>query len=169
VSTCWTTVERPTPGGGIDSVQRVGLQGPAVPMRPDGARELCASYWAEVERSSRGLVRIRHDRGGVVLALLGLLALFRFGSGTVTCDVTEVECRFPIHGGLLVSRPGGSLAVVQRSVPVLELELEVTGYHPGFGARLLAPASRLFYTRVQRPLHLAVSRRFLLGLSGKLP
>lgn len=158
----WSELEGPSAKGGIDSVQRIALGEGIVPTTAAGARELGVRYWAELERCSRGVVHVRDRAGEITLVLAGVVPLFRFGSGQVRVDDTVVECRFPILGGVLVARAGGSLAVVQRSGREHELDVSVTGYHPRLATGILRPVRRLVYSSVQKPLHLAVSRRFLL-------
>jgi hypothetical protein len=155
-------LERPSAEGGIDSVQRIALGHGIVPTTAAGARELGVRYWAELERCSRGAVRVRDRAGEITHVLAGVLTLFRFGSGQVRVDDKVVECRFPILGGVLVARAGGSLAVAQRSGRAHELDVSVTGYYPRLATGSLRRVRRLVYATVQRPLHLAVSRRFLL-------
>ena len=158
----WSALERCSPKGGVDSVQRIALGHAVVPATAAGARELGVRYWAELERCSRGLVHVRDRAGEITLVLAGVLTLFRFGSGQVRVDDAAVECRFPILGGVLVARAGGSLAVAQRVGRAHELDVSVTGYFPRLATGSLRRVRRLVYATVQRPLHLAVSRRFLL-------
>jgi hypothetical protein len=162
----WSNVERHTSGGAVNSVQRVALEKVVVPMSDRGARELGALYWSEVERGMRGLVRARRRQDGIVLELAGLVTLLHFGLEEPRLDGEELECRYPILGGLLTAREGGSLAIVQRAGRAPELELAVTGYFSRLMSGPLGPVRRFFYSSVQRPLHLAVSRRFLLGAAG---
>lgn len=154
-------LERRSPEGGVDSVQRIALGHEVVPATDAGARELGVRYWAELERCSRGLVRA-HDRAGeITLVFAGVVTLFRFGAGQVRVDDTVVECRFPILGGVLVARAEGSIAVAQRSGTAHALDVSVTGYHPRLATGSPRLARSFVYSTVQRPLHLAVSRRFL--------
>ena len=70
-----------------------------------------------------------------------------------------MECRYPIRGGLLVARPGGSLLVAQR--PGVELELFVAGYFPRLGGTASRRSlRRALYTALQARAHRAVGRRF---------
>lgn len=164
-----SALERRSLEGGIDSVQRIALEHKLVATTDTGAHELGARYWAELERCSRGLVRVRDRDGELTLVLAGMVTLFCFGAGQAWVDDAVVECRFPILGGLLVARAGGFLAVAQRSDPAPELGVSVTGYHPRLGTGSLRPVRRLVYSTVQRPLHLALSRRFLTNAARSRP
>ena len=65
-----------------------------------------------------------------------------------------MECRYPIRGGLLVARPGGSLLVAQR--PGVELELFVAGYFPRLGGTASRRSLRRgLYTALQARAHRA--------------
>jgi hypothetical protein len=169
VTAGWSALERPSAEGGIDSVQRIVLGRPVVSTTDAGARELGVRYWAELEQYSRGLVRVRDRAGEITLVLAGMVTLFRFGAGHIRVNDTVVECRFPILGGVLVARKGGSLAIAQRSGTVHELDVSVTGYHPRLAAGSLRHVRKFVYSTVQRPLHLAVSRRFLDRIARRRP
>lgn len=164
-----SVLERRSPEGGIDSVQRIALEHELVSTTDAGAHELGVRYWAELERCSRGLVRVRDREGELLLVLAGMVTLFRFGAGQARVDDAVVACQFPILGGVLVARAGGFLAVVQRSRGAHELDVSVTGYHPRLATGSLRPVRMLVYWTVQRPLHLAVSRRFLTNAARSRP
>lgn len=157
----WDPVERYTRARGLESVQRVELERPLVPPTQEGGRELGGRYWRELERVTGRLVRVRARRGEIRVVLAGVLTLFRFGEPAIGIDAHGVECRYPIRGGLLAARAGGSLAIAQRSGRVLALEVTVRGYHPRLAFGRWSRLRRLLYARVQAPLHLAVGRRFL--------
>lgn len=150
----------------FSSEQRVALARPAVATTDDGARQLGRRYWAEIARCTLGLVRPREGERGVRLVLAGLVTLFRFGPAETRVGEAEVACTFRIEGGLLAARPGGSVTVVQRAKPRPELALVVAGYSPRLATGSSRSVRRLFYTRVQAPLHDAVSRRFLARAAG---
>ena len=124
----WSRLERETDAGAVESRQWLTLPHELVASDANGARELGRRYLAEVGRFSRGLVRPRPRRDGVALVLLGVVTLLRFGPPEDGDDGGSVVCTYPIRGGLLVARPGGSLVVAQR--PGVELELFVSGYFP---------------------------------------
>lgn len=142
--------------GAVESVQRIALPRPVVPATDAGARELGRRYWADVQRSMRGLVRVRHHAGGTDVLLGGRLALLRFGPPRLTIEAARVACSYDIVGGALAARSAGTLAVEQRGGPAPELVLAVSGYHPR-----LAGLWRPVYRRLQAPLHRAICRRFL--------
>ena len=161
----WFTTERETASGAVESRQWTTLEREVVTTDEAGARELGRLYLEEVARFSHGLVRPRARRNDVLLVLGGILPLLRFGPPEVTVDGNTVQCRYPIRGGLLVARPGGSLAVSQRGT--LELELLVGGYMPrlGGGMRRRSPR-RALYTAVHARAHRAVGRRFFERAAG---
>ena len=131
----------------------------------EGARELGRRYIEEVAHFSHGLVRSRARRNEVVLVLAGLVPLLRFGRPEPTVDGDTVQCRYPIRGGLLVARPGGSLVIAQHAT--LELELVVGGYRPRLGGSTRRRSlRRALYTALQARAHRAVGRRFLQRAAG---
>ena len=91
--------------------QRVELSSPVVESSELGARALAQAYWEEIARLTLGLVRARSVGGGVVIALGTRIPLLRFGPPETTASESIVECRFPIEGGLLAKRSGGSLTL----------------------------------------------------------
>lgn len=156
----WSTLERETDAGAVESRQWITLPRGLVPPDDAGARELGRRYLAEVARFSHGLVRPRPARDGVALVLAGLVTLLRFGAPEVGHDDGAVACRYPIRGGLLVARAGGSLLVAQH--PGGELELFVSGYYPRLGGSARRRSlRRAVYTAIQARAHRAVGRRFL--------
>ena len=154
----WSTLERETDEGAVESRQWVTVPRELVANDEDGARELGNRYLAEVDRFSHGLVRARPRRDGTSLVLAGVVTLLRFGPPELGHDDGSVECRYPIRGGLLVARPGGSLLLAQR--PGVELELLVSGYFPRLGGGSRRSLRRALYTAVQARAHRAVGRRF---------
>ena len=144
-----------------ETVERVELERPFVEQTPDGARELGRWYWTELERSTRGLVRGCVTDAGVELVLARSLALLRFGRPELLADADGVVCRFPIVGGLLASRPGGSLAIAQRDGQVSQLEIAVSDYEPSLAHRGARFHRGLLYRTLQAPLHRALTRRSL--------
>lgn len=153
----------------VDSLQRAALRRPIVDATVDGALELGVRYWAELRRSTRGVVRVRIDDEGVGLALASVVTLMKFGPPEPLVRDDAVECRFPILGGRLVARPGGWLVLAQRSDPELGLVVGVTGYSARLAGKPWEPLRRLLYTAVQAPLHRLVSRRFLERAARGLP
>lgn len=152
--------EHETDAGAVESRQSIRLPRELVPPDEAGARELGRRYLGEVARFSHGLVRPRADGTGVALVLLGLVRLLRFAPPRTGLSSEVVTCEYPIEGGLLVSRPGGSLLVAQRDG--IELELRVEGYFPRLHASTRRRSlRRALYTAIQARAHRAVGRRFL--------
>lgn len=154
----WSTLERETDEGAVESRQWITVPRELVANDENGARELGRRYLAEVARFSRGLVRPRLRRDGTSLVLAGAVTLLRFGPPQLGHDDGSVECRYPIRGGLLVARPGGSLLLAQRRG--VELELFVSGYFPRLGTASRRSLRRGLYTGFQARAHRAVGRRF---------
>ena len=88
--------------------QRIDLPRPVVETSERGARTLAQAYWEEIARLTRGLVRAEQTAAGVEVALGRAIPLLRFGPPETRADPDVVECRFPIAGGLLARRSGGS-------------------------------------------------------------
>lgn len=146
----------------VDSEERIALARPVVDGSEAGARHLGDRYWDELARSTRGLVRARRRADGVDVRLGRLVTLLRFGPPETTSTDEETASRYPITGGVLAARPGGTLAIVQRSTPSLELAVAVHGYAARLGPE--GPGRRLrgtLYARFQLRAHRVVSRRFL--------
>jgi hypothetical protein len=152
----WSSVQERGEDGAIDSDERVSASRAVVPATKAGARLLGERYWLTVRRASFGLVRLRATRNGSVLRLAGA-PLLRFAPTELAAGANGVRCSFPIRGGLLARRAGGSLVLSQSNGS--ELRAALTGFVPRLGARP--------YDRIQRQIHLAISRRFFRGLSGE--
>ena len=152
---------RYAPADGRETVERVELRRQLVPATREGAADLGRWYWEELERSMHGLVRARADETGIRIMLARSFTLLRFAEPEIRVDGPDIECRYPILGGFLASRPDGSLTIAQHGGAAPQLEVTVSGYHP----RLAGSGSRfhrgLLYTALQAPLHRSVSRRFL--------
>ena len=147
-------------------MQRIPLQRPVVEPSAAGAAQLADAYWAEIRRTTGGLVRARRVRGGVEL-LLGRITLFRFGPPRATAVDGAIECRFPIVGGLLAKAEGGSLAVVQRARPP-ELEVSVEDYVPRLSStRGRWSLRRFVYRQLQERAHVAIGRRYLTRMAAR--
>jgi hypothetical protein len=117
-------------------------------------RRLAAAYWREVERTTAGLVRVRETPEGSALRALGA-PLLEFGLPSIEAAGDRVTCRYPIAGGLLARRPGGSIAFAQHG---RVLTSSISGFHPRLG---LFPG---LYSHVQARIHAAVSRRYFARL-----
>jgi hypothetical protein len=165
----WSTSERTTPSGAIESRQRIGLADSVVTADEQGARRLGLRYLDEVRRSTHGLVRPRAGADGMALVLAGAVTLLRFGPAELIARPDRVTCRFPIRGGLLAARPGGELVVAQCAADSHELELLVAGYFPRLGgSRRRLSLRRALYAALQARAHRAISRRFLEGAAGEI-
>jgi hypothetical protein len=150
------------------TVESIELSRPLVDSSPDGAIELGSWYWSEIERSTRKLVRARTTDEGIRL-VLGWMTLLRFGALEATVEDGVVECRYPILGGRLASRPGGSLAITQRAGRVVQLEIRVSGYHPALAGTGKGFHRGLLYRVLQAPLHRTLSRRALMRAVSRAP
>ena len=151
----WLSVQERGEDGEIESDERVSASRPVVPATQSGARLLGERYWLAVRRSSFGLVRQRATRDGSVLHLAGA-PLLRFAPAELAPEANGVRCSFPIRGGLLARRGGGTLVLSQSNDN--ELRAALTGFAPRLGARP--------YDRIQRRIHIAISRRFFRDLIG---
>jgi hypothetical protein len=118
-----------------------------VEASPEGGRRLASAYWREVERTTGGLVRVSRSPDGLALRALGA-TLLRFGLPRIEFANDRVSCCYPIEGGLLASRPGGSIVFTSS----------ISGFHPRLAF------SRGLYSNVQARLHTAVSRRYFARL-----
>jgi len=151
-----------TSSGAVESRQWIELREVVVAPDAAGALELGRRYLDEVGRYTHGLVRTRRSTGGASLVLAGALPLLRFGAPEVEVGSERVECRYPIVGGLLAARAGGTLAVGQRTSAPPELELAVAGYFPRLrSSRRRRSLRRAIYGSVQARTHRAISRSFL--------
>ena len=151
----WRSIHERGEDGAIESDERVGASRAVVPATEAGARLLGERYWLTVRRASFGLVRLRAAGDGSVLRLAGA-PLLRFAPAERAAGTNGVRCSFPIRGGLLARRPGGALVLSQSTDN--ELRAALTGFVPRLGARP--------YDRIQRRIHVAISRRFFRSLIG---
>jgi hypothetical protein len=152
----WRSVQQRGEDGTIESDERVSASRAVVPATRAGARLLGERYWLTVRRSSFGLVRLRATRDGSVLRLAGA-PLLRFAPAELAAGANIVRCSFAIQGGLLARRAGGTLVLSQSNGS--ELRAALTGFVPRLGARP--------YDRIQRRIHVAISRRFFRSLIGE--
>lgn len=165
----WSTSERETSTGAIESRQWIGLASGLVGPDEEGARQLGRRYLDEVRRFTHGLVRPRSRGDETSLVLARAVPLLRFGPSEVAVDIARVECRYPIRGGILAARPGGSLVIAQRVADHPELELVVAGYFPRLGGSSRRRSlRRALYAALQARAHRAISRRFLERAAGEV-
>jgi hypothetical protein len=138
----------------VESEERAYSPLAIVEASPEDGRRLAAAYWSEVERTTGGLVRVRLSPEGLTLRALGA-PLLRFSLPSIDAADDRVTCRYPIEGGLLASRPGGSIAFAQHGNI---LTSTISGFHPRLA---LLPG---LYSHVQARIHAAVSRRYFARL-----
>ena len=149
----WHSIQARGEDGAIESDERVSVSRAVVPATEHGAHLLGERYWLSVRQASYGLLRLRRTPDGSALRFAGA-TLLRFAPAELATDANGVRCSFPIRGGLLARRPGGTLVLSQSNGS--ELRAALTGFAPRLGARP--------YDRIQRRIHVAVSRRFFRSL-----
>lgn len=147
-------------GERISSAHWTHLDRLLVPTSKEGALELGDLYLRELRRLTGTLVRTQVHAGRVFLTLAGLVDLITLDRAVATTGHSDVECRYPIVGGVLVACPGGSLSLVQRGGARPELGLVVENYAPRL-ATGREWVRRLLYDNVQARLHAAIGNRFL--------
>jgi hypothetical protein len=152
----WRSVYQRGEDGAMESDEHVSASHVVLPATQAGARLLAERYWLTVRRTSFGLVRLRETRDGSVLHLAGA-PLLRFAPAELAAGATGVRCSFPIRGGLLARRAGGTLVLSHSDDG--ELRAALTGFVPRLGTRP--------YDRIQRRIHVAISRRFFRTLIGE--
>jgi hypothetical protein len=156
---------RQSPTGAVASQQRLRVARPVVAVSEEGALALGRVYWEEVERFTRGLVRVRSRGGGIELVLGGRLVLLSFGPPDNRLDGDSIVCRYPILGGVLARAPGGAISFSQQAGDRPELRSTITGFQPRLGARPGRPDwTGALYAQVQARLHGAVGRRYFARL-----
>ena len=158
----WQTTERLLDSGAFESIQRTLVPKAPVEGSETGGRWLGIAYWQAVSGFSRGTVRPRWTAAGGRLTLLGGATLLRFGPPEVSFSDVLVSCRFPIEGGMLAVRAGGSVTLSQTEVQEgFELAVMVEEYLPRLAARAGAPWwTGLLYAKAQSPFHAGVSRYY---------
>lgn len=138
----------------VESEERAYAPLAIVEASHSDGRRLAAAYWREVETTTAGLVRVRETPKGLALRAFGA-PLLKFGLPRIDAAGDRVACRYPIEGGLLARRPGGSIAFGQNGNV---LTSTISGFHPRLG---LLPG---LYSHVQARIHAAVSRRYFARL-----
>ena len=138
----------------VESEERTYAPRSIVEASPEGGRRMADAYWREVERTTRGLVRVRRSPEKLVLRALGA-TLLEFGLPTIEAAGDRVACCYPIEGGLLARRPGGWIAFAQEG---RVLTSSISGFHPRLGS---LPG---IYSHVQARIHAAVSKRYFARL-----
>lgn len=162
----WEAWQRQNSDGAVESEQRVRLSAPVVDFSIAGAEHLGRSYWNEVERVTRRLVRARQRDGRLELRMLGAgPALLRFGRPTVHATSDLAYCSYPIEGGLLAQRAAGEIIFEQVGSPAAVVRSTIRGFLPSLAARRGRPDwTGAFYNRVQSRAHVAISRRYFARL-----
>jgi hypothetical protein len=165
----WTQSRGET--GAFASIQRASLPRRVVDLSPAGAERLGDLYWDQLERSSRGILRVRCDAAGTTeIRLLGIgPVLLRFGRAAYELTSTSVTCRYPIVGGLLTRKPGGSISFTQSDEGSIEVRSQVDDFFPRLATRRIRRGwSGVLYPQVQTRLHVALGRRYLERLRTEL-
>ena len=161
IVSAWTQSRGET--GAFASIQRVSLPTPVVELSTVGAERLGDLYWDQLERSSRGILRARRDaEGATTIQLVGVgPALLRFGRGASEVTTKSVTCRYPIVGGLLARRPGGSISFTQTVEGPVEVRSQVDDFVPRLATRQLRRRwNGVLYPHIQTRLHIALGRRY---------
>jgi hypothetical protein len=159
----WESLEERSGDGAVSSVQRARFRRPVVSFSHEGAQQLSRTYWCEVERSTRSLVRATESARGVTLRVFGRgPSLLRFGPADITATPTTVRCGHAISGGLLARRPAGEIRFEQQAQDDGVLVVSaISGFHPTLAARPGMPVwTGELYKRVQSRLHVLVGRRY---------
>ncbi len=158
----WQVQQSESSPGAVNSEQRVLAPRPVVDASEAGALRLGSVYWAEVERFTRGAVRVRASGDGFELRLFPRgPVLLRFGAAAIAVTAATTRCAYPIRAGGLARRSGGEIAFVQLTGDEVELRSTIQGYHPTLAARPGAPRwAGALYQHGQQRLHLAISRGY---------
>lgn len=138
----------------VESEERACAPHSIVELSPEGGRRLATAYWREVEKTTGGLVRVHRSAEGLALRALGA-NLLTFGLPRIETEGERVMCSYPIEGGLLARRPGGSITLAQDG---RILTSSISAFHPRLG---FLPG---LYSHVQARIHAAVSRRYFARL-----
>lgn len=165
----WTQTRGET--GAFASIQRASLPQPVVELSAAGAERLGDLYWDQLERSSRGMLRVRRDAAGTTeIRLLGVgPALLRFGRAEHELTPTSATCRYPIVGGLLARRPAGSISFTQSGEGAIEVRSQVEDFFPRLAtSRARRGWNGVLYPHVQTRLHVALGRRYFERLRTEL-
>jgi hypothetical protein len=158
----WVTWHRQTEDGAVESEQRVALSKPVVEFSSAGGVQLGSTYWREVRRATRSVVRPRQTNGSLELRLLGWgPTLLRFGPPTVEATQTLVSCAYPIEGGLLARQASGKISFEQTGGVAPTVSSTIRGFFPRLAARRGGPTwTGALYNQLQSRAHVAISRRY---------
>jgi len=128
---------------------RVFVQDTVSTSRPAAGERLHDTFLASMPSLTLGLVRARRSS-----LWLGPIELLRFGFP----HVTETAVEWPIEGGWVVGKPGGSLRVEAEPD---RLVVSVSGYRPALPMPL--------YEMTQLPVHHLLVRLYMLRIRGRVP
>lgn len=159
----WSSSHRRRSDGAIESTQRMIASRPVVEHTVQGAMNLGAAYWREVERLTRGLVQTTSRGSGMELRITRRgPTLLRFGPPQLTATTNAISTTYPITGGLLARRAVGSITLSMHSgADRVELRSAIADYYPTLAARPGAPAwTGELYDQIQARIHARVSRRY---------
>lgn len=157
----WISTEEYAPGGAVRLEQCVRPPRPVVDLSAEGGLALGRGYWEGVESFTYRLVRARQQGSDLELRLFGRWTLLRFGNPEASADEVGALSRFPIVGGLLARRPGGSITFAQTVRPAVELRVTVDGFFPRLNGRPGWPAwTGSLFRQVERRLHAEISHRY---------
>lgn len=117
--------------------------------RPPGGAGLRDGYIEAVRTLTLGLIALRGNS-----LVLGPLELLRYGPPKVTADAVE----WPVEGGLLSRRPGGTWRIESAGGTV---RARLSGWVPAL--------PRPIYSLTQLQVHLLFTRLYLLRLHGRDP
>lgn len=158
----WSSNQRQTTAGAVESTQRARLDDPVVDASEAGARRLGTLYWETVDRATGHFVQARSPAGRLELRLLGRgPVLLTFDEPELRVGPGRVECRYSIRGGLLARLPAGEITLAQYENGGTEVSSVITGFFPLLGARPGRPGwTGALYAHVQSRIHVAVSRRY---------
>jgi hypothetical protein len=158
----WKTSQRRAADGAVESQQHVFPPDRVVEADDAGALRLGRIYWQEVEGFTRGIVRTVETAEGMELRVAGGgPAVLRFGRPTLRAQGATVSATYPILGGMLARRPGGTISFAQSEEPRVELASAIEGFFPTLAARPGAPAwTGELYRQVQARIHVRISRRY---------
>jgi len=149
----------------VESEQEVRVRVPVVPFDSHGAERLGRTYWREVERSTRHVIRARARAGRIELRLLGGPVLLCFDRPRLEASPALARCTYPILGGFLARRRAGEISFAQIDGDGLRLRSSIRGFFPQLAAREGEPDwTGALYDQVQSRVHVAISHRYFARL-----
>jgi hypothetical protein len=163
----WSSWQGQTADGAVESQQRAILAVAVVEFSEQGALALGERYWQQVERSTRGLVRIRGPRDALELRVLGHWPLLlRFGRPKLEASSHVARCSYPIQGGVLAQRCEGEISFAQMAKTQPEITSTIRNFFPRLAARAGRPHwTGALYNFAQSRVHVAISQRYFVSLT----